>query len=294
MTRRVSLATLLLGALLSAAPATFAAGENEKIIVSGASGRLGSLAVKQLLEKGVPAKNLILVSRTPESLAEYKKLGAETRFGDFAKPESLPAAYAGGTRMLLISIGRSAGPRPDAHKRAIDAAKAAGVKQIAYTSWIGISRGETAGLSVDHAATEEILRKSGVAWTFLRNSIYMDGVVQQAAGLLRAGKASVPADELKVDYVTREDCAAAAVAVLTTPGHDNKAYDISGPEMVGVREIATAAAAVAGKPIEITPAAPAAKAESSTTAIPAITGKPATSVKMYLAANKERLLASAR
>lgn len=294
MTRRAALSTLILGALLGAAPSAFAAAENEKIIVSGASGRLGSLAVQQLLEKGVPAKNLILVSRTPETLAQFKKLGAETRFGDFAKPESLPAAYAGGTRMLLISIGRSAVPRPEAHKRSIDAAKAAGVKQIAYTSWIGISRGETTGLAVDHAATEEILRKSGVAWTFLRNSIYMDGVVNQAAGLLREGKASVPADEMKVDFVTREDCAAAAVAVLTTPGHDNKAYDISGPEMVGVREIAAAATAVTGKPIALTPPTGTAQTAGTTTAIPAITGRPATSVKMYLTANKDRLIAASR
>lgn len=294
MTRRVALSALALGALIGAAPVTFAAAGDEKIIVSGASGRLGALTVKALLEKGVPAKNLILVSRTPETLAEYAKLGAETRFGDFAKPESLPAAYAGGTRMLLISIGRSAGPRPDAHKRAIDAAKAAGVKQIAYTSWIGISRGETTGLAVDHAATEEILRNSGVAWTFLRNSIYMDGVVQQAAGMLRAGKATVPAGEVKLDFVTREDCAAAAVAVLTTPGHENKAYDISGPEMVGVREIAAAATAVTGKPIEVTPAAPAAQAAGTTTAIPALTGRPATSVEMFLTANKDRLLAAAQ
>jgi len=315
MTRRDALSTLLAGALLCAAPFNMAAAADnsanaantaaaaantriaaadDKIIISGASGRLGGLAVKQLLEKGVPAKNLILVSRTPETLAEYKKLGAETRFGDFEKPESLPAAYAGGTRMLLISIGRSSVPRPEAHKRAIDAAKAAGVKQIAYTSWIGISRGETAGLARDHGATEEILRNSGVAWTFLRNSIYMDGVVQQAASMLREGKASVPADEVKLDFVTREDCAAAAVAVLTTPGHDNKAYDVSGPEMVGVREIAAAASEVAGKPIEVTPAAPAARATASTTDIPKITGRPATSVKMFLTANKDRLLASSR
>jgi NAD(P)H dehydrogenase (quinone) len=292
-TRRSILTALIAGAVLSTLPVehTLAAAENEKIIVSGASGRLGALAVKELLSRGVPAKNLILVSRTPETLAEYKRLGADTRFGDFAKPESLPAAYAGGTRLLLISIGRSAGPRPEAHKRAIDAAKAAGVKQIAYTSWIGISRGETAGLAVDHAATEEILRKSGVAWTFLRNSIYMDGVVNQAARMLSEGKASVPADEVKVDLVTREDCAAAAVAVLITPGHDNKAYDISGPEMIGVREIAAAAAAVSGKPIEVIPAG-AVKPEGTTTAVPKLIGKPATSVKTFLAANKDRLTAA--
>jgi len=178
---------LSLGVVLSAVPGTYtaAAANDGKIIISGASGRLGGLTVKALLGKGVPAKNLILVSRTPEALQEYKKLGADIRFGDFSKPESLPAAYAGGTRMLLISIGLGQGSRPNAHKRAVDAAKAAGVKQIAYTSWIAVGKGKPAGVTHDHLATEEILRKSGVAWTFLRNSVYMDGAIPEAVAMIR-------------------------------------------------------------------------------------------------------------
>ena len=146
------------GMLLSGAAAASGAGD-DLIIISGASGQLGGQAVKDLLAKGVPAKNLILVSRTPEALAQYAKLGAATRFGDFAKPESLAGAYAGGTRMLLISIGGGAGPRPIAHGHAIDAAKDAGVRQIAYTSWLGISKGDTQGIAADHVATEELLRR---------------------------------------------------------------------------------------------------------------------------------------
>src|SRR5262249_40387142 len=152
--RRTCIAALLaFSAALALAPAAQAA-TDDKIIVSGASGQLGALTVKELLARGVPAKNLILVSRTPDSLAQYAKMGAATRFGDFSKPESLPAAYAGGTRMLLISIGGGAGPRPAAHQRAIDAAIKAGVKQIAYTSWVAISKGDTSGISADHVATE--------------------------------------------------------------------------------------------------------------------------------------------
>ena len=79
----------------------------EKIIVSGASGNLGGLTVDELLARGVPASRLILVSRTPDELKKYADQGASVRFGDFTKPESLPAAYAGGTRMLLISVGGS-------------------------------------------------------------------------------------------------------------------------------------------------------------------------------------------
>src|SRR5690606_32999720 len=176
---------------------------------------------------------------------------ASTRFGDFTQPESLPAAYAGGTRMLLISIGGGAlpEPRPVLQKRAIDAAIAAGVEQIAYTSWAAISQGDTSGISADHVATEQILMESGVAWTMLRNSVYMDGVTDQARQMIAAGRAVVPPDDVGMSYVTRADCAAAAAAVLTTPGHENKIYDITGPAVVGIQDIAEAAAAMSGKEI---------------------------------------------
>jgi NAD(P)H dehydrogenase (quinone) len=303
-TRRTFVAAVLaFSAVSSLAPWGVRAAADDKIIISGASGQLGGLTVKALLAKGVPAKNLILVSRTPDTLAEYAKMGAVTRFGDFSKPESLPAAYAGGTRMLLISIGGGAGPRPEAHKRAIDAAVKAGVKQIAYTSWIAISKGDTTGLAVDHLATEEILKQSGVAWTFLRNSIYADILVPQAAKAYADGHVTLPATEYKIGYVTREDCAAAAAAVLSTPGHDNKAYDITGPELIGQRELAEAITAVTGKKIEVIPADPNAKAPRgfggpsiafTSTAVADLTGRPAQSVRTLLAANKDRVLGAAK
>src|SRR5215831_6252193 len=194
------------------------AATQDKIIVSGASGQLGGLVVQGLLAKGVPAKNLILVSRNTQGLEAFAKQGATVRFGDFEKPESLPAAYAGGTRMLLISVGYGSVPRPELHRRAIEAAKAAGVKQIAYTSWIALSKGDKTGLGVDHGATEDLLKQSGVPYTFLRNSIYQDILIAGGAKMVADGKATAIPGENKLAYVTRADCAAAAVAVLTTPG----------------------------------------------------------------------------
>src|SRR5688572_20121893 len=172
ITRRVEL-VLALGAAVTLAAcmgtqggsqSTAKVSSKDKIIISGASGQLGGLVVKELLARGVPASNLILVSRTPEKLDEFKKMGASTRFGDFAKPESLPAAFAGGKKLLLISIGFGAGPRPEAHKHAVDAAVAAGIDHIVYTSYVAISQGDNAGLASDHFQTEEIVKKSGVAW----------------------------------------------------------------------------------------------------------------------------------
>jgi len=233
------------------------------------------------------------VSRTPDELAEYAAMGASTRFGDFTQPDSLPAAYAGGKRMLLVSIGGGnlPAPRPDLHKRAIDAAIAAGVEHIAYTSWVAISAGDMAGISTDHVATEKLLRESGVAWTMLRNSVYMDGVPQQAEAMIAAGRAILPPRESPVSYVTRADCAAAAAAVLATPGHENRIYDITGPEAVGTRAIAAAASAVSGRAIEIVPGGADTPAGLGTpslslvsTHVADLTGRPATSIRDLLAA----------
>jgi NAD(P)H dehydrogenase (quinone) len=298
LTRREVLEMAAAGVLLAGASGAAMGAANDRIIISGASGQLGGEAVKDLLAQGVPARNLILVSRTPEALTQYAKLGAVTRFGDFGKPESLAAAFAGGTRMLLISIGTGAGPRPAAHGHAIDAAKDAGVKQIAYTSWLGISKGDTQGIAVDHVATEDLLRKCGVAYTFLRNSIYMESLLPRVTRMLADGKVTVPAGEVRVGYVTRGDCAAAAAAVLATPGHDNQIYDITGPALIGVREIAAAATAVTGKAIALAPADPNAPPARSfagpslaftSTAVADLTGRPGTSIQTFLAANSAKL-----
>jgi NAD(P)H dehydrogenase (quinone) len=302
----IAIALLLVTVVSLAANSTARAQTKEssvtdKIIVSGASGQLGRLVVKHLLARGVPAGNLILVSRTPEALQEFAKLGASTRFGDFSKPESLPAAFAGGTKMLLISIGFGGGPRPEAHKHAIDAAAAAGVKLIAYTSFVAISGGDHSGIGADHYATEEILRKSGVHWTFLRNSIYQDVLVGQAAKMIAEGRAVVPANEVKLGYVAREDCASAAAAVLSTPGHDDKAYDITGSELIGQREIAAAATAATGRTIAVSNADPNAApgrafagpaATRVSTAVKDLTGKAPITLKQLFATRKSALLAS--
>jgi NAD(P)H dehydrogenase (quinone) len=298
----ITFAALLISVPGIAAPADGKSGS--KIVISGASGQLGGLVVKELLARGVPAGELILVSRTPDKLDEFRKLGASTRFGDFAKPESLSAAYAGGSKLLLISIGFGAGPRPEAHKRAVDAAVAAGIKQIVYTSYVAISKGDTAGLASDHFQTEEIIKKSGLAWTMLRNSIYSNGLVQQAAKMLADGKATVSDTDARIGYVTREDCAAAAAAVLAGTGHENRAYDITGPELLGPREIAAAASAVAGKPIDLVAADPKAAGTRRAFGGPSIavvsedvaklTGRPATSVRALFEAHRGELVSGGK
>jgi NAD(P)H dehydrogenase (quinone) len=296
----------------------------DKIIVSGASGQLGSLVIEELLARKVAPQNLILVSRTPNTdhLQAYAARGAIVRFGDFSEPESLDEAYAGGTRMLLISINGGGGDRPELHKAAIDAAARVGVKHIAYTSYVNADRNEASTIAVDHRRTEVILQDSGVAWTMLRNQIYADGLVDQAIQIVREGGLVSHTPDARVAYVTREDCAAAAAAVLATAGHENRAYNITGPDAVGPRELVELASEISGKRVELmavseaqyrqqlaaagTPEAGingtisfAAELDSPylrepSMAVAELTGRPATSVRQLLLENRERLQAAAK
>lgn len=295
----------------------------DKIIVSGASGQLGSLVIEELLKRDVAPENLILVSRTPNTdhLQSYAARGASVRFGDFTEPESLDDAYRGGTRMLLISINAGGGDRPELHKVAIDAAVRAGVEHIAYTSYVNADRNDASTIAVDHRRTETYLMESGVAWTMLRNHIYANGLVDQAIMIVRDGGLVTHTPDARVAYVTREDCAAAAAAVLTTPGHDNRAYNITGPEAIGPRELVALASEISGKPAELVVLSEAeyrqrlsasgmpdasikgtisfaAELDSPylsepSTAVQDLTGRAATSVRDLLLENRERLRAAA-
>ena len=293
--RLAALATIscMLGACASA----------DTIIVSGASGQLGGLVVEELLARGVAPERLILVSRTPEALERWAALGASTRFGDFGQPESLEAAYDGGDRMLLISIDTGVGEgRAELHGNAIAAAVAAGVRHIAYTSFVDLDRNDSP-LAADHRRTEQSLRESGVAWTMLRNSLYMNGVVTRAARMLAEGRV-VSTNVGGVAYVTREDCARAAAAVLATDGHENRAYDITGPSVVFSQDIARAASEVTGVAIEVVEPVPSQSGEPASappgaasfavvsTAVRDLTGRAPESVADLLAANRDQLLAA--
>jgi NAD(P)H dehydrogenase (quinone) len=218
------------------------------IVVTGASGQLARLVVEKLLERVSPAE-LILVTRTPEALGEFAARGAAVRAGDFARPETLPEAFAGGERLLLVSAS-VIGERVAQHHAAIDAAVAAGVRRAAYTSIVNPSDSNPGAAAADHRATEEYLRVSGMAWTLLRNSIYSEMQAPAAAGALASGTLVANSGDGPTAYVSRADCAAVAAAVLTSDGHDGKAYDVTGPEALNARDLAALFAGIGGKPVE--------------------------------------------
>ena len=223
------------------------------IIITGASGQFGRAAAELLLTK-VPADQVILTSRSPDKLEDFRKQGAHMRYADFDNKASLGAAFAGGTKMLLISTAR-VGTRVSQHRNAIEAAVAAGVDHIAYTSIISADEpGNPAIVKLDHRATEEIIEQSGADWTFLRDSQYAEAIAgAMVPGALIAGKLPDNCGDGKVAFVSREDCVAVAVGVLTQEGHRRKAYDLTGPELLSIPEAMAIASEIIGKEIEVIP-----------------------------------------
>ncbi|HEV7715197.1 MAG TPA: NAD(P)H-binding protein, partial [Steroidobacteraceae bacterium] len=204
------------------------------IIVTGASGKFGRLVTELLLQR-VPAAELILVTRNPGALAHLAARGAQVRHGDFDKPETLHAAFSGGERMLLIST-LSVGRRAEQHIRAINAAVHAGVNHILYTSSGGAHPNNPAIVIPDHLGTERALKSSGVAFTIQRDSLYIEAPLWQIAPrALASGKWVTSAGDGRVAFVAKKDCVAVAAAILTSPGHEGKTYEITGPDLLSFR-----------------------------------------------------------
>ncbi|MGN6870602.1 MAG: NAD(P)H-binding protein [Solirubrobacteraceae bacterium] len=205
---------------------------NGRPLVSGASGQLGRLTAELLLAAGAEP---ILVTRTPEAVAD---LGCETRFGDYGMPASLRDAYGGAERLLLIS-GSDLQTRTEQHRAAIAAAAAAGVRHVIYTSGLNPEPPNPAVISPSHHATEQALGTGGLAWTVLRDSLYSEYQVPEARQAIAAGTLTHNRGDGQIAYVSREDCAAVAAAVLTGSGHEGRVYDVTGPELFTARELAT-------------------------------------------------------
>jgi NAD(P)H dehydrogenase (quinone) len=219
------------------------------IVITGASGQFGRRAVELLMQRLDP-RELILVTRKPESLAEFAARGAQVRHGDFSEPATLSIAFAGAQRMLLISTDAVGGKRLLQHRAAVAAAKAAGVRHVVYTSFVGAVPENPAISATEHVATEAMLRASGMAWTFLRDSQYSEAIALFAApGALMSGVWLAASGEGQIALVSREDCIECAVAVMSGSGHENQAYDITGPELLSYRDCAALAAEFGGKPV---------------------------------------------
>jgi NAD(P)H dehydrogenase (quinone) len=220
-----------------------------KLAVSGASGQLGRQVTALLLDQ-VPPADVVLLTRNPGGLADAAARGADVRPADFNDPAGLPEALAGVERLLLISTDA-----PDQsvaqHRAAIDAARTAGVQHVIYTSQFRPEEGNPAGSITAHRETEEDLRASRLAWTFLRNNLYAEKQIQTVAQAVASGQLITNAGDGRTAYVSREDCAAAAAAVLTSEGHAGRAYDITGPTAASADDLAALGTTLTGAAVAV-------------------------------------------
>ncbi len=216
------------------------------IFLTGATGQLGSLIVDQLLGI-VDASQLGVLVRSEEKGAPFAEKGIAVHVGDYEDPASLVTAFQN-VDVLLFTSNTDFTRRQAQHEHVTDAAKEAGVGRLVYTSIVATDP-ETP-LVASHLATEEYIKASGVPYTFLRNNFYMDMFVDQVQNAIVQGAYFSPlgADN-GAAFVTREDIARVATAVLTTDGHEGKIYNLTGPEVVTPTVFAEVASAISGKTI---------------------------------------------
>ena len=217
------------------------------IIVTGATGALNGATVDHLLER-MPATELAVVVRDPSKAGRFANRGVDVRAGDYARPNSLPAAFRGADQLLLVS---SNDPTTDAvtlHRAAIDAAAAAGVGRVLYTSHQGAHLDTPFGPGRDHALTEQALADSGVPWTSLRNGFYLHSLAWLLGPWRQTGVISVPA-EGPVSWTAREDAAEAAAVILLSDGAYDGPVTLTAPAAPTFAEIAATAAEVTSQPV---------------------------------------------
>ncbi|QWT24608.1 SDR family oxidoreductase [Subtercola sp. PAMC28395] len=220
------------------------------IVVTGATGHLGHLIVESLLARGVAPGDIIAAGRNPEKLDALQPLGVRIAVIDFTNPTSLAAAFEGADTLVLVS-GSEVGQRIAQHSNAIDAANAAGISHIVYTS---APRASTSALILapEHKATEEYLRASGIDFTILRNNWYNENYTRGLGQIAETGVYLASTSDGRVASASRADYAEAVAAVLTAENpsaHVNATYELSGDVAWNGAEFAVTLSDVLGREV---------------------------------------------
>ncbi len=217
------------------------------IAVTGATGALGRLVIAELLARGQSADSLVALARTPEKAAD---LAVPTRKADYSAPETLASALQGVSTLLLIS-SNEIGQRASQHRAVLDAAKAAGVGHIVYTSLLHADHSPLS-LADEHRATEADLAALGVAFTVLRNGWYTENYTGSIPGALAAGAFVGSAGDGKISSASRLDYAAAAARVLLDPTAQGRVYELAGDSAYTLSDLAAELSRQTGKEIPYT------------------------------------------
>ena len=216
------------------------------IAITGATGLLGQHVIESLL-KTVPASQIVAIVRNPAKATALSQQGITVRQADYSDEAALTAALQGIDKLLLISSSE-VGQRAPQHRNVINAAKAAHVKFIAYTSLLHADTSPL-GLADEHVATEQMLAESGIAYALLRNGWYTENYLASAPAALEHGVFIGAADEGKIASATRADYAAAAARVISEDGHAGKTYELAGDAGWTLSQLAAELAKQSGKKV---------------------------------------------
>lgn len=221
------------------------------IVITGASGHLGSAIIDFLLDKGVPASNLLAFIRDAAKADGLKSKGVQVKIGSYDDYPSMVAAFQQADQLLLIS-GTDIPNRSRQQADAVKAAKEAGVKHILYTSFLrkndtGTSPIEFIGRS--HRETESHIKASGIPYTILKNGLYADALPMFLGEKVFETGIFLSAGQGKAAYTTRLDMAEAIANILTGTGHQNKEYVLATAELSDLNQVATLLSEIAGRAV---------------------------------------------
>ncbi|MGF6423567.1 NAD(P)H dehydrogenase (quinone) [Lelliottia sp. 489] len=216
------------------------------IAITGATGQLGQHVINNLL-KTIPASEIVAIVRNPAKADALSQKGITVRQADYTDQAAFTTALSGVEKLLLISSSE-VGQRATQHQNVINAAKAAGVKFIAYTSLLHADKSPL-GLRDEHIATEKALAESGIPYALLRNGWYTENYLASAPPALEHGVFIGAAGDGKIAAATREDYAAAAAKVIAEEGHAGNVYELAGDTAWTLSELAAELSKQSGKPV---------------------------------------------
>ena len=214
------------------------------ILVTGATGHIGSELVRLLADQGAPARALV---HSPDKAAQLQRLGLETALGDYEQPDTLDVAMKGCDHLFLLAPPT---PRqPQQEQNVIDAARRAGVEHVVKQSVPWASPDAPLVFCRWHGQIEEDLAQSGLAYTLLRPSSFMQNFLMSAQQVADQGILYGMFGEGRVAFVDTRDIAAVAAELLTNPGHPGASYPLTGPEALSAAEVAERLSAATGRQV---------------------------------------------